>query len=59
MTAPTLVAELHGEQLRVWCIHCCRWHHHGPGEGHRVAHCDSGPYATTGYTLVADKPAVA
>jgi hypothetical protein len=24
---------------RVWCCHCDRWHDHGAGNGHRIAHC--------------------
>ena len=27
----------------VWCKYCRRWHAHGPGEGHRVAHTALGP----------------
>ena len=43
---------------RVWCRHCCDWHRHGIGEGHRVAHClpDASPYRRTGYTLVPAGP---
>jgi len=26
--------------LDAWCPHCKQWHHHGPGEGHRHAHCN-------------------
>ena len=39
--------------LRVWCCWCDRWHVHGDGYGHRVAHChnDTSPYADTGYVL--------
>jgi len=22
-----------------WCIYCDKWHIHGAGDGHRVAHC--------------------
>ncbi len=37
----------------VWCVHCLRWHFHGAGSGHRVAHCFSeSPYDVTGYILV-------
>ena len=30
----------------VWCKHCQVWHKHGPGEGHREAHCldSTSPY---------------
>jgi hypothetical protein len=41
--------------LRVWCGWCVRWHHHGNGYGHRVAHCTVGtsPYVRNGgYNLV-------
>jgi len=38
--------------LRFWCMYCAEWHHHGIGEGHRVAHCVGGtPYSKTGYIL--------
>jgi hypothetical protein len=39
--------------LRVWCQPCNRWHYHGMGAGHRVAHCidKRSPYRDTGYTL--------
>jgi hypothetical protein len=45
-------ADEHGF-LRAWCIHCRRWHYHGQGEGHRVAHCSKpdSPYERTGYIL--------
>jgi hypothetical protein len=43
--------------LHVWCAHCGRWHDHGRGGGHRVAHCGPGsPYCATGYTLVEAGP---
>lgn len=37
----------------MWCTHCCHWHIHGPGEGHREAHCndDMSPYYRHGYNL--------
>jgi hypothetical protein len=34
-----------------WCDSCRRWHHHGAGGGHRVAHCGSGRYEDSGYVL--------
>ncbi|MCX5673838.1 MAG: hypothetical protein NTX87_02420 [Planctomycetota bacterium] len=46
--------------LRIWCRHCRRWHLHGMGYGHRVAHCADvdrrgrpveSPYRATGYRL--------
>ena len=56
LDAPTLGAkevEEHGVKVwLVWCKHCVRWHAHGPGEGHRVAHCKRRtPYTATGYNL--------
>lgn len=27
------------EQVAGWCPFCRRWHYHGRGDGHRVAHC--------------------
>jgi hypothetical protein len=38
---------------RFWCRHCGQWHYHGPGEGHREAHCTkpTSPYHQTGYNL--------
>jgi len=37
----------------VWCKHCCKWHRHGPAEGHREAHCQDqrSPYWSKGYNL--------
>lgn len=41
-----------------WCDGCRRWHHHGEGGGHRVAHCGSGsPYYDLGYVLEIEGPA--
>lgn len=38
--------------LVFWCVHCRRWHTHGAGDGHRVAHCkDGAPYTRGGYVL--------
>ena len=33
----------------VYCDRCGVTHVHGSGEGHRVAHCGDGGYASTGY----------
>ncbi len=35
------------------CRHCNRNHFHGPGDGHREAHCDKpgSPYHASGYNL--------
>jgi hypothetical protein len=37
----------------VWCVHCEKWHVHGPAEGHREAHCteSASPYWRKGYNL--------
>lgn len=56
-TAPFVAAWTRTDQpdaLRMWCHHCRRWHHHGQGEGHRIAHChdEASPYSETGYVLV-------
>jgi len=41
---------------RVWCKHCERHHYHGPGAGHREAHCQTPmPYSDSGYNLAADR----
>ena len=44
LDAPTLSAEPVTDDgglpmWRVWCRHCRAWHYHGPGDGHREAHC--------------------
>jgi hypothetical protein len=57
LDAPTLPAfqgngEDHSVRWLVWCRHCRVWHEHGPGEGHRIAHCGQPtPYTQTGYNL--------
>lgn len=38
-----------------WCPYCKRFHTHGAEAGHRVAHCDSGPFRDTGYILKRDR----
>jgi hypothetical protein len=40
-------------QWRFWCGWCGKWHFHGAGAGHRVAHCTSmnSPYLRSGYIL--------
>lgn len=47
----------------IWCRYCKEWHHHGPYNGHRIAHCShphfdmetgewfESPYTATGYNL--------
>ena len=66
---PVLIGELVKEpppgswgQCRVWCPWCRRYHFHGTDyagnfEGHRVAHCSSGPFEDTGYYVVSSKTA--
>jgi hypothetical protein len=55
ITPPILPAYKHpnGIQSIVWCQFSQRYHWHGYGPGHRVAHCGSrgGPYTTSGYVL--------
>ena len=58
LDAPTLPAEPVTDDdgvvvWRVWCKHCRDWHYHGPGDGHREAHCrdQSSPYRSNGYNL--------
>ena len=40
-----------GETLLVWCPYCLKEHTHGPGAGHRTAHCITGPFLDTGYII--------
>jgi hypothetical protein len=55
ITPPVLPAYKHpnGIQALVWYQFCQRYHWHGYGAGHRVAHYGSrgGPYMTSGYVL--------
>lgn len=39
--------------FQFWCPFCQRWHLHGYGKGHRVAHChdSSSPFYKTGYII--------
>jgi hypothetical protein len=50
---PILPAFTRAEPLNsvVWCVHCLRWHLHGHGDGHRVAHCFSREGYPKGYNL--------
>lgn len=52
---PVLAAFDRNEKgfLSAWCPFCARWHHHGQGEGHKVAHCTEpdSPLKSTGYVL--------
>ena len=42
-----------GHGLAIWCRYCRKWHVHGHGGGHRLAHClaDGSPYINGGYVL--------
>lgn len=57
LDAPTLPAyevRCHGAaRWLAWCKHCNKWHQHGPGEGHRIAHCEmvTSLYQAGGYNL--------
>ena len=44
-------------QLRCYCPRCRKWHVHGAGLGHRVAHChNEPPDGFLGYILVGGEP---
>jgi len=56
-TIPTLPAYDVGDGdgcLVVWCLYCAKFHQHGSGGGHRVAHCieESSAYQDSGYYLI-------
>jgi hypothetical protein len=56
LDAPVLPAIERREKGRirwlVWCQYCLEWHVHGPGAGHREAHCcEETPYTKSGYNL--------
>lgn len=56
VTAPVVAAYavryMGTERWFVWCEACRDWHIHGPGEGHREAHCSGETrYTRTGYNL--------
>jgi hypothetical protein len=42
---------------KFWCPFCARYHTHGAGYGHRVAHCGDhrSPFYETGYVLKLDR----
>ena len=57
MTPPELQAlprEDFPEGWKVFCGYCRKFHLHGIGLGHKVAHCcnENSPYNKTGYVLV-------
>jgi len=38
--------------IKFWCPYCRKWHYHGVGNGHRVAHCGlDSPFQEHGYIL--------
>jgi hypothetical protein len=43
--------------LRFYCVFCKKFHLHGKGEGHRIAHCHKpeSPFEKTGYILKLNK----
>lgn len=55
LDAPTVAAHavaVGGRTLwRITCPYCSELHHHGPGEGHRLAHCNPLTPAGDGYNL--------
>ncbi len=37
---PVLITyDVPGGAVVAWCDRCRKWHHHGTGDGHRMAHC--------------------
>ena len=52
---PVLLGVPHGFQYAVWCPYCHRMHYHGRIEGHRVAHCEAGPFYDKGYYILDGK----
>lgn len=55
---PVLQGEVIGDQVRVWCKYCKKYHSHGwpyptTNITHRVAHCinKDSPYNETGYDI--------
>ena len=50
---PTLDAYSTKTDYKVWCRYCQKWHIHGQGDGHRMAHCylRTSPYMETGYFI--------
>ena len=52
METPVLfVTHSDRASVYVWCWHCEAEHAHGPGDGHRVAHCAPGSPFTNGYMI--------
>jgi len=43
---------IYGYGMKFWCSYCKKWHLHGIGNGHRVAHCNfSSPLHDHGYKI--------
>ena len=65
LDAPTIGCDAVTSYGRVlwqfYCRHCCRFHYHGPAQGHRITHCQvpGSPYEKSGYNLVLIEPAEA
>lgn len=68
---PVLPGRPDGNRVVVWCRHCRRDHTHGrcvsqcahgchcppgSGDGHRAAHCGTGPYRNRGYIVREIRP---
>jgi len=45
--------NIYSGELSVWCPECKQYHYHGPGEGHRGAHCanQNSKYLKGGYII--------
>ena len=48
---PILLCYDDGQNFKAWCPLCRRWHYHGRGEGHRVAHCSNFEHFPNGYEI--------
>ena len=50
---PLMLCEEHKGSWRFYCPFCLRFHYHGHGEGHRLAHCHTvnSPFNKSGYFL--------
>ncbi len=45
------------EAMKFYCDFCKKYHFHGLGEGHRIAHChnDKSPFNEKGYIITLNK----
>jgi len=43
--------------MEFYCEHCKKYHKHGEGDGHRVAHCvnQNSPFFNTGYVVILER----